>query len=489
MKIYHIIIFLLVLAITPISESKILDAVNANFEVKDDSDNPLENALIIIQGITDQNFNQQLLTDADGSASTNLNKNEIFVYTIYKFTYETKSDGFFTNSDKTIQVQLNKIPENHWYFYYINNGELELAFKSLDSDTNYSAGENINEIININNLVENNIDLMEERLSSSILDASSLKKLRWFGNLELYNIFLDITLKKDGWIKAMISNESLEVCAGNVVGVYKDQPFDVSGEEFICKTEYVGNKIPEWILKNDYKFFINVSYNIDDQDKNINLLTQNFSIFNTEWKPSIDSIPITDLNVNEDWAYNITPKYPERFVYYSLQKSPNNMMMDKIHGLASWKPDLGGFYDIIARAYYPYFDDDPRMAYTDQKFTLNVIDPKNNLYADKLEIFNKNGKVNEEVKASFVVNNYDSKKNSFNYKILTDSTNSFSYRINNLNPYSKRTIYTSWKYNKAGIFYPKLIIDSDNEVSESDETDNNKNFSKVTISSGGGVQE
>ncbi len=487
MKICYTIIFLLILL--PAIDSKELDTVAVDFEVKDDSDNPLENALIIIQGITDQSFNQQLLTDSNGLASINLNKNEIFVYTVYKFTYETKSDAFFTNSNKNIQVTLNKISDNQWYFYYINNGDLELTFKSLDPNTNYTVGEYINEIVELKNVAGKNIDLIREKIFFKTVDAATLKRLRWWGNLKLYNIFLELTLKENGWVKATLNNGAIEVCAGNAIGVYEGQPFDVSGDEFICETENADNQVPDWILKNDYKYMLNITYEIDGAEKEINLLTQRFSIFNTEWKPSIDSIPNTNLSANEDWTYNITPKYHKNFVFYSLQESPDNMRIDDVYGLVDWKPDLGGFYDVAVRAYYQYFENDSRITYTDQSFTLNVVDPKNNLYADKLEIFNRNAEINEEVKASFVVYNYDYKKNSFSYRISTDGANSFSYKINNLNPYSKRTIYTSWKYNRTGVFYPILAIDSNNEVSESNETDNNKSFPKVTISGGGRSQE
>jgi len=69
-----------------LSPSQAFSTVNVNFNVKDSSGNSIDNALIIIQGISDQSFNQNIFTNSNGEASISLNTNEIFVYTVYKFT-------------------------------------------------------------------------------------------------------------------------------------------------------------------------------------------------------------------------------------------------------------------------------------------------------------------------------------------------------------------------------------------------------------------
>jgi hypothetical protein len=356
-----------------LNKANLLETANVNFEIKDSSGNPLKNTLIIIQGISNTDFNQNLLTDINGKTSIALNKNEIFAYAIYKLAYEEKTGNFFTNSDKNIQITLNKVPKDKWYFYYENNGEIELKFKSLDSDTNYYSGDSVNEVLDIKNVAGKNIDLVKEKTSIETVDSLTLKRLRWWGDLRPQNVLVDLTLKKDGWLKATIQNDALEVCAGNAIGTYKGQAFDVSGSEFICKDDKGSNIIPDWILKNNYKFKLGVAYKIDGNEKNLDLLTQDFFIDNVEWKPEISSHPIKNIFADKQWLYNITPKYPNNFVYYKLEKAPNRMSIDNKGGTLTWSPVKFGYYDVIVRAYYPYFDnDDTNITYTDQKFTLSV---------------------------------------------------------------------------------------------------------------------
>lgn len=472
-------LIILLLYVTQV-DSKTLDLVNVDFEVKDDSAIPLENALIIIQGVTDQSFNKQILTNSDGKSSVQLNKNQIFIYMIYKLSFETVTNNIFTSSNKNLKINLNKIPNNKWYFYYINNGEIELSFKSLDSDIDYKPEEYVNEVLEVKNVAKKNIDLIKEKTSLKIVDANTSKRLRWWGTLKPEEVLVDLTLKENGWLRTTIKDDILEVCAGNAIGNYKGQPFDVSGDEFICKNDIAGNKIPEWILKNNYKFDLKFVYKLDGNEREFNFVTQDFFIDNIDWKPEISSIPNTKLKVNEDWSYNLTPKYPVNFVYYRLEKAPNGMNIDILNGLLNWKPNKIGYFDVVVRAYYPYFDNDARVAYADQKFTLEIMG-KGNLYSNNLYIFNKNVKVNENIKISFKVYNDNYKDSSIAYRIYTDDSNFISYKINNLKPYEKRTIYTQVKYNRAGTFTPKLVIDSNNEVDELDETDNIKFFDSVTV--------
>lgn len=379
----YLIIFLLL--ISPVSSKhpllpykqtlnkiNLLETATVNFEVRDSNGNPLENALIMIQGISNTAFSQNLLTDTTGKSSISLNKNEIFVYTIYKLTYDEKTGNFFTNVNKNIQITLNKIPKDQWYFYYMNNGEIELKFKSLDLDTNYHSKDSINEVLNIKNIAGKDIDLIKEKTSLETVDSLTLKRLRWWGDLRPQNVLIDLTLKKDGWFRATIQNDSMEVCVGNAVGTYKEQSFDVSGSEFICKEDKGSNIIPDWILKNNYKFKLNVTYKIDGNEKSLGLLTQDFFIDNIEWKPEISSTPPTVLKINEKWTYEINPKYPKNFVYYKLIKFPEGMKINE--NVITWTPkELSYYPNIIVRAYYPYFENDNLIVYDDQNFDLVVV--------------------------------------------------------------------------------------------------------------------
>ena len=132
-----------------LKKTNLASTVNVNFEIKNSDGDPLENVLIIIQGISNPEFSENKLTNRDGQTSFSLNTNEIFVYIIYKFTYKEETGNFFTNSNIEILRTLNKIPDDEWYFYYENNGEIEVKLKSLDADTNYSPNEYINQILEI----------------------------------------------------------------------------------------------------------------------------------------------------------------------------------------------------------------------------------------------------------------------------------------------------------------------------------------------------
>lgn len=384
------ILFLVMLLLAvPIISSQSFQTVTVTFEIKDSSNLPIENALIIIQGISNQDYNKNILTDSNGKASISLNQNEIFVYTIYKLGYVPASSNIFTNSNKAVQVNLLNVAKDHWNFYYENNGEIEVIFKSLDSDTNYLSGEYVNEVLEVKNVAGVDIHLVNEETSLLTVDAETLKRLRWWGGLRsqdlLKGVLVDITLKKDGWMKAKVENGYFEICVGNAIGEYKGQRFDVSGSEFICETDDGKNKIPEWILETKYKFHFNVTYLINGEKKVFSLLTQDFFIENPlMWKPELvlysDTIP---NQVNKEIIYQIPMKYPEHFVYYSLLEPPSGMKIDKIKGIINWLPKESGKYDIKVRAYFPYFENDPRMAYTDGEFVLRVMDEYCEIYNRK----------------------------------------------------------------------------------------------------------
>ena len=355
-------------------EEKLSSLITVNFEVKDSFGNSLENVLIIIQGITNQQFTAQLLTNVNGEASINLNKNEIFVYAIYKLGYESISNNFFANSNKEIIITLKEFPEDAWYFYYENNGEIEVKFKSLDQDTNYIPGEYINEILEVKNIAGKNLDLLREESSLITVDSSTLKRVRWWGGLRRQDVLIDLTLKKDGWLKSTVKDGVLEVCVGNAIGKYKGQPFDVSGNEFICKTDKAENLIPDWILRNNYKINFNLTYLIDGQKKNFYLLTQDFFIDNSEWTPEMELIsPGMLYIINKEITYSIPMEYPAHFVYYSLSEAPAGMKIDGVNGIIKWTPTEAGRYKVVVRAYYPYFEDDSRIAYTDGEFSIRVV--------------------------------------------------------------------------------------------------------------------
>jgi len=459
--------------------------VNVNFYVKDSNGNPLPQSLIIVQGISNQGFSENLITDGNGFASVSLSSNEIFVYTIYKFTFQTSTGNFFTSSNKDINIFLEKIPKDQWYFYYENNGDLEIQLESPDSDVNYIPGEYINQSMQITNVAGTNIKLIPDETSVVTVDSQTLDRLGWWGNILSYEVNMELTLKPGGWLKASVNGNHFEACMGNAFGSYKGQVFDVSGSEFVCKEDNGGarpqNLVPDWILNDTYKFNTTIGYEINNQEKSYGLLTQDVFIRNNEWKPNISSFPSTNLILNQDWSYEINPKYRSGFVNYRLINSPSGMTIDSTNGVISWEPSVSGDYDVTVRAYHTYFLGDSVEAYRDQSFVLDVINPNSNLYIDGLYLDNTTLKIGQTVHGKFTVHNNDDKTNSFLYKIDKGDGTSFEYWVNNLSANGKRNVYTSWDYSDSGIFTPKVTLDPNNVIPESNEEDNTLNFKEVSV--------
>lgn len=474
----------IIILLAGIIYSKPSEIVKVDFKITDSFGNPIENALVIIQGISNQDFSTIKITDNSGIAFEFLNKNEIFLYTIYKSEYDPETGNFFTGGDKTLSITLNKTPENKWQFYYMNNGEVELKFKSLDSDTSYSGGDFINEILEVRNVGEKNLKLSKEKSALDFVDSSELKRLRWWGTMKSEEILVDLTLKKDGWVKTTIRNFSVETCVGNALVVYKGQFFDLSGSEFLCEEEFGDNQIPAWMIKGDYRFILKVFYSADNVEKNLSLVTQKFSIDNPEWKPEITSFPNTKINLGDSWEYDILPKYLLNFVYYHLKASPAGMKIDPPKGIVTWKPEFPGFYNVSISADYSYFYDNSKVVSNIQNFTIEVFS-LGNLELDRTYLFNNTIKEGEYAKGSFRVYNNDYRTNSFSYELKKGDGTSVQYLIKDMEPYEKRTIYVYWKYNSSGTFIPEIKIDSSNEISELNEEDNHFILPQINVISGG----
>jgi hypothetical protein len=368
------------------------DSVSVNFEVKDTNGNPLKDSLVIIQRtFPNSDFSENKLTDSGGKTSFTLNQNEVFVYIVYKLSYEEKIGGFntFTSEDKNIPITLEKIPGDQWFFYLINNGELEFRFKGLDEDTNYEPDDYIKSVLEIKNVAGKNIKLIKDKSVFQFADSQTLNVLRAWGNFDISggSNLEGITLKKNGQMKVTFSEGVVEICGSNLIVIYMGQTIELSGEEFLCvEQNQQYNRIPEWILKNKYKFKIDFFYEIDEIEKSINFVSQEFFIDNVVWAPEIISFPETDLLAGEEWTYEIQLKeYDESFsnlldmINYRLIKGPDGMTVDEDEGIVRWTPIWGGDYNVIVRAYHEYFENDSeKIAYADQEFTLNVEGAENN---------------------------------------------------------------------------------------------------------------
>lgn len=358
--------------------------ISVNFEVKDTNGNPIENSLVMIQGITNSDFSKNKLTDSSGKAFFTLNKDEFFFYIVYKLSYEYKQDFFSTSENKNFEITLEKLLDDQWFFYLLNNGELEFRFKGLDEDTNYEPGDYIKSVLELRNVAGKNIKLIKDKNILQFVDSQTMNALRAWGNFDISGggNLESITLKKNGQIKITFSEGTVEICGSNLIIIYMGHRIELSGEESLCITEdQQHTKIPEWILKNKYRFKIDFFYEIiDGIEKNINFTSQKFFINNIDWKPEIVSFPKTDLMAYEEWTYNIKLKeYDESFsnlldmINYNLIEAPDGMSVDKDEGIVKWTPVLNGDYNVIVRAYHEYFENDSeKIAYTDQEFTLNV---------------------------------------------------------------------------------------------------------------------
>ncbi len=458
--------------------------VNVNFQVNASNGTPIENALIILQGISDQSFSKNLVTNSKGYASISLNQNEIFVYTIYKTSYKPSTGNFFTNSGKTISVALQGIPSDQWYFYYENNGDMSIQMSSSDSSVNYLPGDYVTQTVQVMNTAGSNLLLRSNNGEFIVVDGSNLHQLGWWGN-PLYGLSINLTLKPGGWVKVTSTNTS-QICVSNADGEYGGQKFDISGSEFVCQdggSEAVPVPVPNWAPNGTYKLEFNISYSINNQNKNFELLTQGFNIQNSPWHPTVTSSPVTETDVNKLWTYQMTvdtstiTNYNTGFIAYNLTKHPIGMTFNKKTGLFSWTPKVSGNYNVTVRAYHPYFVGDSRMGYTDQNFILDVINPDANLYADKLYAY----AIQNRLYVNFNVHNDDDKSNTFPYLINWEDGSSTEYNITNLTAGGQRTIYTYHNYKNPGTYNPELIINPDNTVYENNTQDNIKYFGNVNV--------
>ena len=378
---------ILIILVVPIGITADSSAtVNVNFEVKDTGGNPIQDALVIIQGIgaTNTGFSESKLTGSDGKTSFALNQNEFFIYIIYKLSYREQTGGIFTSGNQDIPITMERLPEDQWYFYRVNNGEIEFQFSSPDSDTNYVAGDYINNVLEVRNVGGSNIQLMQDRAVFRVIDGQTENVLRAWGDFigSGSSELGEITLKANGWIKVTISEETIRVCGGNVIITYEGRTFDLSGNESVCVEEAQdANKIPLWILRNNYKFEIEYFYQVDGQERSIGFISQEFFIDNTGWGPEIISNPTTSLTAGTEWTYdvNIKTDYDETFVdllnmiNYKLVSSPEGMTIDTNTGLVRWTPSQNGDYSIVVRAYHEYFENNTeKIAYLDQEFLLTV---------------------------------------------------------------------------------------------------------------------
>jgi len=202
-------ILILILVFLQASSAAGSSTVSAGFEVKDSGGNVLPDTLVIVQGITNTGFSESKLTDSAGKASFALNKDEFFIYIIYKLSYKEQTAGFFTIGDRNFSITLEKLPEDQWYFYRVNNGEMEFQFSSPDDDTNYQTGEYIKTVLETRNVGEKNIKLVQDKAVFQIIDGQTLNNLRAWGDFvgSGSSDLGEITLKKDGWIKATLSEE------------------------------------------------------------------------------------------------------------------------------------------------------------------------------------------------------------------------------------------------------------------------------------------
>jgi len=375
---------ILAMLVVPISITADSSAtVSVSFEVKDESGNPLQNTLVIIQGITNTDFSEEKLTDSTGKVSFTLNKNELFVYIVYKQDYKKQTENFSINENKNFQITLKKESDDQWVFYRLNNGEVDFQFNSLDDDINYQPGDYIKEFFEIRNVAGKNIQLLEDKSIFKVVDSKTINPLRAWGNLNPseHDVVIEIILKADGWIRATLSEDTVKICGGNIIAKYKNLEIELTGDESVCiEEEQKFNKIPEWILRNNYKLKLDYVYKIDGAEKQINFVSQEFFIDNIDWKPEIASVPETDLAIDNEWTYQIQLKdYDESFskilsmMNYKLIETPSGMTVDKDTGVVKYTPSQNGNYDVTVRVYHEYFEDDSeKITYSDQEFTLNV---------------------------------------------------------------------------------------------------------------------
>jgi hypothetical protein len=258
--------------------ARLLSGNKLTFEVKGEDGGVLKDAIIILSGVSDQNYLATARTGSEGIAVfENVPPSSIYAYTIFKNGYKSFSSTVFLLFDKRISVKMESFGETDWWDYYENNNEVEILFNSYDGDTIYSGGEQLNYEVRMKNIGGKEIQITEKDLHLQVLDELN-GKITW-GGLDPEMKF-QLTLKAGGYIKMTANGNNVKITFSNGVAQYDGKTVSITSGEFVTITkETYDNVIPTY-LNGRFHIKFRGEYISAGAKKSLTVQTQEFTINN-----------------------------------------------------------------------------------------------------------------------------------------------------------------------------------------------------------------
>jgi len=484
----------------PAIKASTASAVSVSFNITDANGNPLGDTVVVIQGITDTSFSTRGITDGTGTVSFTLTSQKSYQYTIFKTGYDAKTNFFFVIGDTTKTVQLSKTPDGSWYSYYKQDGNIELIMSSSDTSTTYTPGSFRNFDIEINNIASEGIDMDVPNTLIKTVESSTGYRVLWWGSIKPADIKMVLTLKPNGgWISITSQNSVNKVCTGQSSGTRLDtnEHFDLSGSEFICIETPASTKdseVPPWIPTDTYKMIANIAYVKSGVSNSLSLTTQDFYVNNANgWSPNILSSPSLSAQVGTPYEYDVSVEplqdnitQDTTFFDFALLNAPSGMTLDKSAKKIAWTPTptQQGVNNVKLRVKHIFFEGDPqsRGFYTTQDFNVAVKSLTNdNIYSYNAYAYNTTVNPNDSIIVQFKIMNNASTANAVPWTIDKGDGTTISSTTSAIPPYSETIVWAGFKYASSGTYVPKVIVDPQKSIIESNYGDNILSLPQITV--------
>ncbi len=470
------------------------------FQITDSSSQNVDNALIIIQGITDSSFSAYKFTDSNGLASFSLDTQKLYQWTVYKTGYTTQTGFVFVINDQKQNVALEAVAPGKWYDYIVQDSNMRITMNVFDTDTYYNTGESRNFQIETTNIGSKNVQLDNPNILIKTVDAGTNQRLRWWGTIYPQDIKFILTLKPNGgWIRITSKDGAGTMCTGNSFGTRLDtnQNFDLSGSEYICinndALSAMDMIIPEWIPTGDYKIISNLAYIVDGSPNNIDFTTQNFHITRTStWLPDILSSPTKNADVGQEYSYKVSVDSIDSldlgtkdFYTVELNNAPKGMYFDYSTSTLQWTPGLDqqGSNKVNMSVVYYAFDSQPQKSFAGSQTWNIYVKPltQTNLYPSQPYMVNNTAKILDNIILQFKISNTDNAADAVNWIIDKGDGTTITGATNPIPAGKDVIVWTMLKYSNSGQYNPVLTVNPDKKIIESDYSDNTINLGSVDI--------
>ncbi|MBC8501060.1 MAG: carboxypeptidase regulatory-like domain-containing protein [DPANN group archaeon] len=258
-------------------------AVNVHFTVTDaETSDPVESAVIVLNGITDPNFSETEITDSNGEATfSGVPDSSLYSYVVVHPEYESFDGVIFVDGDEDISVSLTPLGEFTWHDLFLSDGSIEISWHATDNDTIYYGGERMNHITTTTNVKTSGYIVFDQTTSVSRNTYYSNGTPTDWNSAHTPSPDERIDLKPNGgWIRTTFIGDQAEVCIGKAIIYMEGITLDLSGDEFICQTQTRNENLIPYYLNGS--FYINTTsvYKVDSTHYTISGLTQNFTILN-----------------------------------------------------------------------------------------------------------------------------------------------------------------------------------------------------------------